>query len=277
MFNKNSVRGFITKAIGAGATLALTLSLGAAALAAGTDIGPEQAEAIALEQAGLTEKEVSRLRTVQDRDDGALEYEVEFFTDETEFDYTVDAASGAVWQESRELRDRGRQADGDVGAEAAQAAALAHAELDEKDAQKLSVRKELDDGYLEYEVRWLTETHEYEYVIDGAAGTVWQWEKTVLPEARTAPDGGADPAAGDVGAEAARDAALTHAGLTLDQVTRMHVEWETCDDYFDHHHDGHHPDHNVYEISFRQGGYEYEYVVDSATGQVLEHEREYDD
>ena len=76
---------------------------------------------------------------------------------------------------------------------------------------------------------------------------------------------------------AGEDAALAKAGLTLDQVTRMHVEWESGDDYLDHHHDGHHADHGVYEVSFRQDGYEYECVVDCATGEVLEYEREFDE
>lgn len=280
MFITDSANRFITRTIAVGAAaLMLVGLLAASALAAGsaqTDIGAEQAETIALEQAGLTAEEISRLRAVQDRDDGELEYEVEFFTDETEFDYSIAAATGAVWQESQELLRRGRQADGDIGSDAAQAAALDHAGLTAEDTQNLTVRKQLDDGYLEYEVRWLTDTHEYEYVIDGAAGTVWQWEKTMLPAARTAPAGGAGQtaaAAGDIGAESARDTALARAGLTPDQVTRVHVEWETTDDY-----SGFGGGlREVYEVSFRQGGYEYECVVDAATGEVLEYDSEYDD
>ncbi len=264
--------------VGAAALLILGLLTGPA-LAAGAqeDIGAGQAEAIALEQAGLGEKDVSRLRTEQDRDDGAPEYEVEFFTDETEYDYTIDAATGAVWKESRELLRRGAQGDGDIGAEAAQQAALTHAALAAGDVQDLAARRELDDSYLEYEVRWLTETHEYEYVIDAAEGTVWQWEKSMLPAARLGLVNSPEQTAEDIGAQAARDAALAKAGLTLDQVTRMHVEWESRDDYFDHHHDEHHADHGVYEVSFCQDGYEYECVVDCATGEVLEYEREFDD
>ena len=281
MFITNPANKFIIRTIAVcAAALILAGLLAVPALAAGpvqTDIGAEQAETIALEQAGLAAEEVSRLRAVQDRDDGALEYEVEFFTDETEFDYSISAATGAVWQQSQELRQRGRQADGDIGSDAAQAAALAHAELAVEEAQGLAVRKELDDGYLEYEVRWLTDSYAYEYVIDGAAGTVWQWEKTMLPAARTAPaDGTAQAAAvstGDIGADVARDAALARAGLTLDQVTRMHVERETTDDYSFF--GGGLRD--VYEVSFRQGRTEYECVVDAVTGEVLEYDSEYDD
>lgn len=282
MFITDSAKKFTPRAIAAGAAAVLIAGLLAVpALAAGqaqTDIGAEQAEAIALEQAGLTAEEVSRLRTVQDRDDGSLEYEVEFFTDETEFDYSIDAATGTVWQESQELLRRGRQADGDTGSDAARTAALAHAGLTAEDTQNLAVRKELDDGYLEYEVRWLTDSHEYEYVIDGAAGTVWQWEKTMLPAARTAlADGTAQTAqtgTEEISADDARDAALAKAGLTLEQVTRVYVEREYTDDYSFFFGGGRR---DVYEVSFRQGRTEYECVVDAATGEVLEYDSEYDD
>lgn len=258
-------RSLTKAAAAAGTALALAVSLAGPALAADGDIGAEKAESIALEQAGLTGEEVSRLRTVRDRDDGAWEYEVEFFTDEAEYDYTV-GTDGAVWQESWELLRRGRQTDGDIGAAGAQAAALAHAELTETETLDLAARRELDDGYLEYEVRWQTEDYAYEYVVDGAAGTVWQWEKTMLPAPRT-------DAAGDLGADTARDTALARAGLTLEQVTGLRVEWETTDDYSGF--GGGLRD--VYEISFRQGGNEYECVVDAVTGEVLEYECEYDD
>ena len=272
MFITDFANKLIARTIAAGAAALMSVGLlavpGLAAGTAPTDIGAEQAETIALEQAGLAAEDVSRLRAVRDRDDGATEYEVEFFTDETQFDYSIDAATGAVLQESQELRSRGRQADGDIGPDAAQTAALAHAELETEQTRDLTVRKELDDGYLEYEVCWLTDTHEYEYVIDGAAGTVWQWEKTMLPAARTAAS-----AAGDIGADVARDAALARAGLTPEQITRLHVEWESTDDYSGF--GGGVRD--VYEISFRQGGTEYECVVDAVTGQVLEYESELDD
>ena len=39
-----------------------------------------------------------------DNDDGRLEYEIEFFRDGTEYDYTIDAASGSIleWESERQ-------------------------------------------------------------------------------------------------------------------------------------------------------------------------------
>ena len=55
-----------------------------------------QAQAIALEHAGLTEQEVSRLQVRGDWDDGHQEYDVEFHVASLEYEYEIDAASGKI-------------------------------------------------------------------------------------------------------------------------------------------------------------------------------------
>ena len=55
-----------------------------------------QAQAIALDHAGLTEQEVSRLQVRADWDDGRQEFEVEFNAGYLEYEYEIDAASGRI-------------------------------------------------------------------------------------------------------------------------------------------------------------------------------------
>ena len=55
-----------------------------------------QAQAIALEHAGLTEQEVSRLQVRADWHDGRQEFEVEFNAGYLEYEYEIDAASGRI-------------------------------------------------------------------------------------------------------------------------------------------------------------------------------------
>lgn len=69
------------------------------------DIGKEQAKAAALAHAGLAESQVSRLEVARDRDDGRLEYEVDFKAGGLEYEYTIDAASGAVLEHERDRDD----------------------------------------------------------------------------------------------------------------------------------------------------------------------------
>ena len=66
------------------------------ALANTGDIGEAKAKAIALQDAGLKEEDVTFVRCHMDMDDGRMEYEVEFFSGNTEYDYDIDAATGAV-------------------------------------------------------------------------------------------------------------------------------------------------------------------------------------
>ncbi len=69
------------------------------------DIGQDAAVAVALDHAGLTEDQVSRLKCKRDRDDGRIEYEIEFKCDGYDFEYTVDAASGAILDHERDWDD----------------------------------------------------------------------------------------------------------------------------------------------------------------------------
>ncbi len=60
------------------------------------EISAAEAQAIALQHAGLAEEDVSFLRTELDRDDGILRYEVDFRRDKTEYDYEINAETGEV-------------------------------------------------------------------------------------------------------------------------------------------------------------------------------------
>ncbi|MBE6946191.1 MAG: hypothetical protein E7459_08905 [Ruminococcaceae bacterium] len=62
--------------------------------------------------------------------------------------------------------------------------------------------------------------------------------------------------------EQAEDIALTHAGLTREQVSRLHTEYEI---------DNRIPE---YDVSFHQGNLEYEYEIHAETGEILSYERD---
>ena len=55
-----------------------------------------EARAIALEHAGLTEEQVTWLRTQYEIDDGVPQYEVEFHQDRWEYDYEIHAETGQI-------------------------------------------------------------------------------------------------------------------------------------------------------------------------------------
>ena len=68
-------------------------------------IGDEKAKSIALSNAGLTAASVTGLISELDSDDGAAVYEVEFIYGGYEYEYKIDAKSGAIIESDKEIAD----------------------------------------------------------------------------------------------------------------------------------------------------------------------------
>ncbi len=65
----------------------------------------ENAKALALAHAGLTEQQVNGLRAEYDRDDGIPVFEVEFYADGYEYDYDIHAETGVILSWDKEWDD----------------------------------------------------------------------------------------------------------------------------------------------------------------------------
>ena len=65
-----------------------------------------------------------------------------------------------------------------------------------------------------------------------------------------------------IGVETAKQAALSHAGVTQDQLDYLEADYDYEDGRM------------VYEVEFAVGGVEYEYDIDAATGDILKYERD---
>lgn len=59
-------------------------------------IGVDHAKETALSHAGLNESDVQFTKAKLENDDGRVEYEIEFYSGRTEYDYTIDAVSGNI-------------------------------------------------------------------------------------------------------------------------------------------------------------------------------------
>ncbi len=166
-------------------------------------ITEDEAAAIAWANAGVAENASTVVK--QDWDDGQLLWDVWFLEGGYEYEYEIDAATGAIVSYDREPGSRtvtsvtapvspGPAADsggstasspaadssaasGDVGAEAAKAAALGHAGLSESQVSRLKCKQDFDDGRLEYEVEFSADGYEYEYTIDAATGSILDHER----------------------------------------------------------------------------------------------------
>lgn len=67
---------------------------------------------------------------------------------------------------------------------------------------------------------------------------------------------------GYIGVEAAKQAALTHAGVTEDQLSYLEADYDYEDGRM------------VYEVEFAVNGLEYEYDIDASTGSVIKYEQD---
>ena len=153
------------------------------------DVGQDAAKQAALDHAGLAEGDVTGWKIEREWDDGRLEYDIEFWCGNTEYDYTIDGHSCSVvkheWDHHPEYNSGHHHngtssvgtAAGDIGEAAAKAAALAHAGVTESQTTKMQVKQDWDDGRLKYEVEFDVGRTEYEYTIDGVTGAILEYEQ----------------------------------------------------------------------------------------------------
>ena len=218
--------------------------------APGMPIGMTAALEAAARYAGLTTADITDADVDPELDENPAHYEVEFqVPGKGELEYKVEAYTGQVLSGPANV-----QPSGDIGMEAAKSAALKHAGL--STAVFTKAERDYDDGRLEYELEFHTDSAAYEVTVDAATGRVLDYEKENLR-------GGTGST--DIGAQAAKAATLKHAGLSESQVWELQAEWDNENGRA------------VYEVEFKSGGMEYEYVIDAATGAVLDHEVERDD
>lgn len=143
------------------------------------DIGEAAAKNIALEHAGLSESQVTNMRIERDYDRNRLEYELEFWQETVEYEYTIDGSNGMILECKKEPHgDSGRAsvADNDIGEAAAQSIALSHAGLSEAQTTNMRVHRNSYGDTLEYEVKFKQGTTKYEYIIDGSDGEILKYE-----------------------------------------------------------------------------------------------------
>ena len=119
-------------------------------------------------------------------DESPAHYEVEI-TSQTgeEFEYKVDAYTGAILESKREAADGTEvpvvqpskpAASGDIGYAKAKSVALNHAGVSEGKAYDMDIELDYEDGTLVYEVEFKSGNMEYSYEINAATGAILKHE-----------------------------------------------------------------------------------------------------
>ena len=244
-------------------------------------IGLEAAKEAALKHAGVSASDATFVEAEYDYDDGRMVYEVEFHVKGTEYDYEIDAQTGAVVKYKNEQNGANTGSSGSantssfIGESAAKAAALNHAGVSESSTKYCNAWLEYDDGRAEcYEVEFMAGNTRYEYKIALTSATVLESERESYGgsgssgqstgQSGSQTSGGSGTSSADIGAEKAKSIALNHAGVSASQTSEMKVEQDRDDGVLE------------YEVEFKAGGVEYEYTIHGGTGQILKYESDRD-
>ncbi|MDO5095240.1 MAG: PepSY domain-containing protein [Peptostreptococcaceae bacterium] len=229
-------------------------------------IGDAKAKQIALNHAGLRENEVTFVKVKLDYDDGVQVYDVEFYKGNVEYDYEIDAVTGAIREVDRDIENfvipapKPQPPANLIGDAKAKQIALSHAGLRENEVTFVKVRLGYDDGVQVYDVEFYKGNVEYDYEIDALTGEIrevdWDIENFIVPAPKP------QPPAALIGEAKAKSIALNHAGLRENEVTFVKVKLDYDDGV------------QVYDVEFYSGNYEFDYEIDAVTGAIREMDRD---
>ena len=265
-----------------------------------TLITKAEAKIAALKDAGLSEAEASALRARLEFDDGRFQYEVDFYSNGTEYEYLIQAKNGEIIardidgdrNRNNDMQDTGNQfaadenssvqprkdvenqpaANGNSTAQSqedsldnAKAAALKDAGLSESDVTFKKTELDNSHGTQVYDIEFYTSDTKYDYEIDASNGTVL--EKNIEQfQSRTNPtDSTINNSSNDyIGVDRAKEIALNHAQLSESDVQFAKAKLENDDGEVE------------YEIEFYSGRTEYDYTIDAVSGNIIEYDVDYD-
>lgn len=235
----------------------------------GAYIGTQAALEAACAHAGLDANSLTASHVDFDSENGRLVYEVDIYTSEAEYEYDIDALTGTVVKYEREQYNTSPGAvptepssSSFIGEASAKQAALDHAGVSSANAVWIKAQFDRDDDRYIYELEFTADGSKFEYDVDALTGAVITFEREQFNGGQIS----SQPGAGNIiGEAAAKSAALNHAGVSESSASRMRVELDRDDGY------------TVYEVEFRVGWTEYEYVIDAYSGSILKFETDIDD
>lgn len=146
-------------------------------------IGREAAQQAALTHAGFDADSVYIAHVHLEYDDDCWQYDVKFYKDEIEYDYDIDAITGAVLSCHHDAEHddyhHGKAPDSAnlITEDTAKQLALEYAGVTEAETQNLKIKLDYDDGYAEYEVEWYIGRTEYACDVDAYTGAILSFEK----------------------------------------------------------------------------------------------------
>lgn len=144
-------------------------------------ITADDAKRIALAHAKLAEKDVTFVKVeLELEDNNRYEYDVDFYNGNVEYDYEIDAVSGAILSADRDIENyviptqpstaAANTQTSEISVERAKQIALSHAEVGSARFKKAKL--DYENGVKVYEIEFKVGNLEYEYDINVSNGAV---------------------------------------------------------------------------------------------------------
>ena len=250
-----------------------------------TLITKAEAKTVALRDAGLSEADVSALRTRLEFDDGRFQYEVDFYCNGTEYEYLIQAKNGDII--AKDI-DSGRNSNNDIqdlpqdtgnqpnkerdstvqsqeiSLDGAKAVALKDAGLSESDVTFKKTELDHSHGTQVYDIEFYTSDTKYEYEIDASSGTVLKKNSEQFQIRTNSTNSTINSSSNDyIGVDHAKEIALNHAQLNESDVQFVKAKLENDDSGM------------AYEIEFYFGRTEYDYTINAVSGNIIEYDVDY--
>ncbi|MBE6072332.1 MAG: peptidase [Clostridium butyricum] len=181
-----------------------------------SNISIEQAKEIALNHAKLSADQVSFVKSELDDDNGMQKYEIEFYNNNTEYDYEIDPANGKILSYDNEIEDYNNENvtnnngtttnesnnettnsgttnsgtnpntvndtannPSSISVEKAKEIALNHAGLSANQVSFVKSELDNDDGIQKYEIEFHNNNTEYDYEINAANGEILSYDHDI--------------------------------------------------------------------------------------------------
>ena len=247
-------------------------------LPAQNTISSDEAKQIALQHANLSDNQVTFIKVSQDYDDGINKYEIEFYYNNTEYDYEINAYSGEILKFDYDAEyynpsnnipystNQNLPTQNTISSDEAKQIALQHANLSDNQVTFIKVSQDYDDGINKYEIEFYYNNTEYDYEINAYSGEIlkFDYDAEYYNPSNTISYSNSQSSSTQnlISSDEAKNIALQHANLTDNQVTFIKVS----QDYDDGIH--------IYEVEFHYNNREYNYDINAINGTILSYEQD---
>ena len=133
---------------------------------------------VALNDAGLSEDDVTIEDVEKGNEQGASVYEVEFWTDSAEYEYDIAIADGEIVSVSRELTDPSLEGK-EISKAEAKKIALKHAGVNENKASFSKNQNGTENGISVFEFKFEDSEAEYKYDVAKQGGEILSYTRTI--------------------------------------------------------------------------------------------------